>query len=400
MLSGKKVLLGICGSIAAYKSASLVRLLVKAGAEVQVIMTQAATEFITPLTLSTVSRREVLIDFARGKGQLWNNHVDLALWADIMVIAPASANTLAKCSHGHCDNLLSAVYLSAKCPVFWAPAMDLDMYRHPSTRENLQRFIEYGNYVIDARHGELASGLVGTGRMAEPEEIMEVLEKYFDTGKPLTRIRAVVTAGPTYEEIDPVRFIGNRSSGKMGYALATALSELGARVTLVSGPTTLEPETPGIELVRITGAAEMYHEVAKIYPKTQIAVFAAAVADYTPKKRSSTKIKKTGTDANIPLQATKDIAFEMGKLKNEHQINVGFALESDDEEANAKEKLKKKNLDFIVLNSLKDEGAGFAHDTNRITIIDRDNNLTKFELKSKKDVAHDIVNHILRYIQV
>jgi len=400
MFAGKKVLLGVCGSIAAYKSASLVRLLMKAGAQVQVVMTPAATEFITPLTLSTVSRREVLIDFTRGKGKLWNNHVELALWADIIVIAPASANTMAKCSRGLCDNLLSAVYLSAKCPVFWAPAMDLDMYQHPSTRENLQRFIEFGNYVIDARFGELASGLVGTGRMAEPEEIFEVLEKHFDTGKPLTRIRALVTAGPTYEQIDPVRYIGNHSSGKMGYALAVALSEMGARVTLISGPTPLEPASPGIELIRITDAGEMYKEVAKIYPYCQIAVFAAAVADYTPQQKSLTKIKKDAANTEIALKATKDIAFEMGKAKQEHQINVGFALESDDGEANAREKLKKKNLDFIVLNSLNDEGAGFVHDTNRITIIDRDNNLTKFELKSKKDVAHDIVNHILRYIRV
>ena len=400
MLGGKKILLGICGSIAAYKSASLVRLLVKAGAEVQVVMTRAATEFITPLTLSTVSRREVLIDFSREEGKLWNNHVELALWADIMVIAPASANTMAKCSRGLCDNLLAAVYLSAKCPVFWVPAMDLDMYQHPSTKENLQRFIEFGNYVIDARFGELASGLVGTGRMAEPEEIVEVLEKYFENSQPLKGIRALVTAGPTYEQIDPVRYIGNNSSGKMGYALAAALKEMGALVTLVSGPTSLEPPDPDIELIRITDAQDMYEQVARIYPDCQLAVFAAAVADFTPRQKSSAKIKKDAVDKELALKATKDIAFEMGRLKKEHQINVGFALETDDEEVNAREKLKKKNLDFIVLNSLKDEGAGFAHDTNRITIIDRDNNLTKFELKSKKDVAHDIVNHILRHIQV
>lgn len=395
MLGGKKVLLGICGSIAAYKSATLVRLLVKAGAEVQAVMTQAATEFITPLTLSTVSKKEVLIDFHQGEGQLWNNHVDLGLWADIMVIAPASANTMAKCSQGICDNLLSAIYLSARCPVFWAPAMDLDMYQHPSTQENIRRFKEFGNHIIDARFGELASGLVGTGRMAEPEEIMEVLEAHFKTGLPLSGKKALVTAGPTYEEIDPVRFIGNYSSGKMGFALAEQLAGLGATVTLVSGPTSLKTEGANIELREIKGAQEMYEEVSKIFPECDLAIFAAAVADFTPVKKSEKKIKKTGKTEELELKPTTDIALEMGMLKKGHQLTVGFALETDEEQANAIEKLNKKNLDLIVLNSLNDEGAGFAYDTNKITIIDRNNNLSEYELKSKKDVAYDIVQHIL-----
>ena len=400
MLGGKKILLGVSGSIAAYKSASLVRLLVKAGAEVQVVMTEAASEFITPLTLSTVSKREVHTSFTKEEGELWNNHVELGLWADLMIIAPASANTMAKCSQGICDNLLSAVYLSAKCPVYWAPAMDLDMYQHPSTQENLRRFRQFGNHVIDARFGELASGLVGSGRMAEPEEIIEILKQHFTAEAPLEGLRAVVTAGPTHEEIDPVRFIGNRSTGKMGFAVAEALSNRGASVTLITGPTSLELKDPNIHLIRVVGAQEMFDAVAENYADCQIAVFAAAVADYTPLQRSDSKIKKGDESKQIALKSTKDIALEMGKLKKPSQINVGFALETDQEESNAKEKLRNKNLDFIVLNSLKDQGAGFAHDTNRITIIDRDNNLTKFELKPKKDVAHDIVNHILKNSQL
>lgn len=397
MFGGKKILLGVCGSIAAYKSASLVRLLIKAGAEVQVIMTQAATGFITPLTLSTISKREVLIDFYEGEGQLWNNHVDLGLWADLMVIAPASANTMAKCSQGICDNLLTAVYLSARCPVYWAPAMDMDMYQHPSTKKNLLRFKEFGNHVIEAKYGELASGLVGTGRMAEPEEITAILENHFSINNPLTGKKAMVTAGPTFEQIDPVRFIGNYSSGKMGYAIANQLADLGASVTLVSGPTTLVLENSNIELIKVKSAEEMYKAVSKVFPSCDITIFAAAVADFTPVEKSHKKIKKTADIQEIQLTSTPDIAFEMGKLKEDHQFTVGFALETDDEEENAIKKLKKKNLDFIVLNSLNDEGAGFAHDTNRITIIDRDNNRIKFELKSKADVANDIVQYILNY---
>lgn len=397
MFGGKKILLGVCGSIAAYKSASLVRLLIRAGAEVQVIMTQAATGFITPLTLSTISKREVLIDFYEGEGQLWNNHVDLGLWADLMVIAPASANTMAKCSQGICDNLLTAVYLSARCPVYWAPAMDMDMYQHPSTKKNLLRFKEFGNHVIEAKYGELASGLVGTGRMAEPEEITAILENHFSINNPLTGKKAMVTAGPTFEQIDPVRFIGNYSSGKMGYAIANQLADLGASVTLVSGPTTLVLENSNIQLIKVKSAEDMYKAVSKVFPSCDITIFAAAVADFTPVEKSHKKIKKTADIQEIQLTSTPDIAFEMGKLKEDHQFTVGFALETDDEEENAIKKLKKKNLDFIVLNSLNDEGAGFAHDTNRITIIDRDNNRIKFELKSKADVANDIVQYILNY---
>ena len=400
MLGGKKILLGVSGSIAAYKSASLVRLLVKAGAEVQVLMTEAATEFITPLTLSTVSKREVLISFTKEEGELWNNHVDLGLWADLMIVAPASANTMAKCSSGICDNLLTAVYLSARCPVFWAPAMDLDMYQHPSTQENLQKFRQFGNHVIEARFGELASGLVGAGRMAEPEEIIEILEDYFSSGSPLSGHKALVTAGPTHEEIDPVRYIGNRSSGKMGFALAEVLAEMGAKVTLISGPTALTLGNPNIELVKVVNAQEMFQAVTEHYPDCKVAIFAAAVADFTPQEKSEIKIKKDGDHTHLALKSTKDIALEMGKLKQQHQINVGFALETNDEETNAREKLRKKNFDFIVLNSLNDQGAGFAHDTNRITIIDQDNNPTKFELKPKKDVAHDIVSHILKNSQL
>jgi phosphopantothenoylcysteine decarboxylase/phosphopantothenate--cysteine ligase len=400
MLGGKKILLGVSGSIAAYKSASLVRLLVKAGAEVQVLMTQAATEFITPLTLSTVSKREVLISFTKEEGELWNNHVDLGLWADLMIVAPASANTMAKCSTGICDNLLTAVYLSARCPVFWAPAMDLDMYQHPSTQENLQRFRQFGDHVIEARFGELASGLVGSGRMAEPEEIIEILHDYFSSESPLDGHKALVTAGPTHEEIDPVRYIGNRSSGKMGFALAEVLSDMGAKVTLISGPTSLSLADPNIELVKVVSAQEMFQAVAEHYPDCKIAIFAAAVADFTPQEKSDIKLKKSGDHTHLALKSTKDIALEMGKLKQQHQINVGFALETSDEENNAREKLRKKNFDFIVLNSLSDQGAGFAYDTNRITIIDKDNNPTKFELKPKKDVAHDIVSHILKTSQL
>ncbi|TDI69596.1 MAG: bifunctional phosphopantothenoylcysteine decarboxylase/phosphopantothenate--cysteine ligase CoaBC [Bacteroidetes bacterium] len=397
MLGEKKILLGVCGSIAAYKSVSLVRLLIRAGAEVQVIMTQAATGFITPLTLSTISKREVLIDFYEGEGQLWNNHVHLGLWADLMVIAPASANTMAKCSQGICDNLLTAVYLSARCPVYWAPAMDLDMYQHPSTKKNLLRFKEFGNHVIEAKYGELASGLVGTGRMAEPEEITAIIENHFSINNPLTGKKAMVTAGPTFEQIDPVRFIGNYSSGKMGYAIAKQLADLGTSVTLVSGPTTLVLENSNIELIKVKSAVEMYKAVSKVFPSCDIAIFAAAVADFTPVEKYRKKIKKTEDVREIQLTSTPDIAFEMGKLKEDHQFTVGFSLETDNEEENAIKKLTKKNLDFIVLNSLNDEGAGFAHDTNRITIIDKDNNRIKFELKSKADVANDIVQYILNY---
>ena len=398
MLGGKKILLGVCGSIAAYKSALLVRLLVKAGAEVKVVMTQAATEFITPLTLSTLSKNPVLIEFHEGSGSLWNNHVELGLWADILVIAPASANTLAKCSMGVCDNLLSAVYLSARCPVYWAPAMDLDMYQHPSTLENLRRLRSYENQVIDAEHGELASGLVGTGRMAEPETILDALSQHFQHQEALKGKRVLITAGPTQETIDPVRFIGNHSTGKMGYALARQMAHMGAEVTLVSGPSRLNIQHPAVDLVKVQDAAEMYTQASAAFENSDIAIFAAAVADYTPAEKQEKKIKKGDNDLDIKLKRTKDIALELGKVKKSHQLTVGFALETDEEEANARKKLKSKNLDFIVLNSLNHRGAGFAHDTNRISIIDGDNKSIEFELKSKTDVARDIAQHILTYL--
>ena len=397
MLSGKKILLGVCGSIAAYKSAQLVRLLVKSGAQVKVVMTPSATEFITPLTLSTLSKHPVLIAFHEGSGALWNNHVDLGLWADLMIIAPASANTLAKCAGGLCDNLLSAVYLSARCPVFWAPAMDLDMYQHPSTQENLKLLRGYGNQVIDAEHGELASGLVGQGRMAEPEQIHDIISEHFSSG-PLQEKKILITAGPTYERIDPVRFIGNHSTGKMGFALAERLASMGARVSLISGPSKLTVDHPHINLIKVGEAQEMFDEAQKIFDQMDVAIFAAAVADYTPKTKSDKKIKKGSGDMQIELERTPDIAAQLGALKKDHQVTVGFALETNDEQNNAKKKLDAKNLDFIVLNSLNDQGAGFGHDTNKVTIMDRHNNTQNFELKSKKEVARDISEYLLKFI--
>ncbi len=398
MLGSKKILLGVCGSIAAYKSALLVRLLVKAGAEVKVVMTPAATEFISPLTLSTLSKNPVLIEFHEGSGSLWNNHVELGLWADLLIMAPASANTIAKCSTGVCDNLLSAVYLSARCPVYWAPAMDLDMYQHHATQQNMERLRHFGNSIIEAEHGELASGLVGTGRMAEPENIMQALAQHFELDQALQDKKVLITAGPTYETIDPVRFIGNHSSGKMGYALAEQMAHMGASVTLISGPSTQRTQHPNINLVKVQEAHEMYEQAVRIFADSDIAIFAAAVADYTPLEKSHQKIKKKDQDLQIKLTRTKDIAKELSKEKKSHQITVGFALETENEESNAQKKLQHKNLDFIVLNSLNDQGAGFAHDTNRISIIDRDNNSTKFELKSKKEVAHDIAQYLLKYL--
>ncbi len=398
MLGGKKILLGVCGSIAAYKSALLVRLLVKAGAQVKVVMTSAAVEFITPLTLSTLSKNPVFIEFHEGSGSLWNNHVELGLWADLMVIAPASANTLAKCSMGLCDNLLSAVYLSARCPVYWAPAMDLDMYQHPATLENIRRLNSYQNHIIQAQHGELASGLIGTGRMAEPEDILNALSDHFCSNEVLKEKQVLVTAGPTFEVIDPVRFIGNHSSGKMGYALAHELASMGAHVTLISGPGNQTVSHPNINEIKVQEAQEMYTEASQVFDTCDIAIFAAAVADYTPVEKSDKKIKKADGNLSLVLERTKDIAKKLGQRKRQGQITVGFALETNDEEANANKKLTSKNLDFIVLNSLNDQGAGFAHDTNKITIIDKDNNFTKFELKTKKEVAHDIAQHILKYL--
>ncbi len=396
MLRNKKIILGVCGSIAAYKAALLIRLLIKEGAEVQVIMTASASEFISPLTLATLSKKPVLLDyFDRTSGQ-WNNHVELGLWADLMLIAPASANTLAKLANGLCDNLLSATYLSARCPVLLAPAMDLDMYRHPSTLSNLNRLQQYGNHIIEAEHGELASGLEGQGRLAEPEHIVNYVNTFIDKPQRLNGKKVLLTAGPTFEPIDPVRFIGNHSSGKMGFALAQALVAEGASVDLVCGPTQVAPpQHAQINTVKVTTAQQMYEQCIALYPAADIAIMAAAVADYTPAEVASQKIKKKENDMAIQLVKTVDIAMELGKQKRQGQVLVGFALETQDERKHALQKLEKKNLDMIVLNSLNDAGAGFKHDTNKVTILDRYNNLQEFELKSKEAVARDIIENII-----
>jgi phosphopantothenoylcysteine decarboxylase/phosphopantothenate--cysteine ligase len=395
MLQKKKILLGVTGSIAAYKAAVLARLLVKSGAEVKVVMTPASKDFITPLTLATLSKNPALSEFQNKENGEWNNHVDLGLWADAMVIAPASANTIAKMANGICDNLLLATYLSARCPVFFAPAMDLDMLKHPATVSNIEKLKSFGNLLITSAHGELASGLTGFGRMAEPEEILEILAHFFEHGNVLKGRTALVTAGPTFEAIDPVRFIGNHSSGKMGYAIAEALAKLGASVNLVSGPTNQAVSHPGIKMIRTTSAEEMHDACVKIFPKCDITVLSAAVADYRPSSISSQKIKKSDNTLTLDLVQTKDIAAALGKQKGPSQIIVGFALETENEVANAEKKLISKNFDLIVLNSLRNEGAGFATDTNKITIIDRQNRAKEFPLKSKKEVARDIVNAIL-----
>lgn len=389
----KKVILGISGSIAAYKSAFLTRLLVKKGAEVQVLMTGSAADFITPLTLSTLSKRPVLSDVSSESG--WNNHVELGLWADALLIAPATANTLAKLANGLCDNILSAVYLSARCPVFVAPAMDVDMWHHPATRANVERLQSFGVQVIPVGHGELASGLVGDGRMAEPEDIVAWLDAFFNRQRPLAGKKALVTAGPTFEPLDPVRFIGNHSTGKMGIAIAETLAEQGAEVTLVLGPTTAQPKHPDMRVRQVMSAQEMYEACAPLFPTTDITVLAAAVADYRPTVFSEVKIKKKDEDMRIELAKTIDIAATLGRQKRPGQLLAGFALETNNEEGNALTKLEKKNLDFIVLNSLRDAGAGFGHDTNKITILRRDGSKTEFELKSKTEVARDIVAEIV-----
>ncbi|MFN3840655.1 MAG: bifunctional phosphopantothenoylcysteine decarboxylase/phosphopantothenate--cysteine ligase CoaBC [Cyclobacteriaceae bacterium] len=398
MLQGKRILLGVTGSIAAYKSAVLTRLLVKAGADVKVVMTPSAKDFITPLTLATVSKNPVLSEFKTGNTGQWNNHVELGLWADVMVIAPASANTLAKMAHGVCDNLLLAVYLSARCPVVVAPAMDLDMLQHPSTQSNLEKIRSFGNRVIDPTHGELASGLTGTGRMAEPEAIVEWLNSFFSLKKKLTGKTALVTAGPTYEAIDPVRFIGNHSSGKMGFALAEALAREGAKVNLVTGPTHQHTNVPGINVKKVTTAEEMFNEVSHLFPTTDITVLAAAVADYKPKTKAEQKIKKKEDTLTLELTKTHDIAASVGRQKHNGQFIVGFALETEDEKQHAIKKLDAKNFDLIVLNSLNDPGAGFGHDTNKITLIDKQHRIVEFDTKNKQAVARDIVSAIIERI--
>jgi phosphopantothenoylcysteine decarboxylase / phosphopantothenate---cysteine ligase len=395
MLAGKKILLGVTGSIAAYKSAVLTRLLVKAGAEVRVLMTAAAKDFITALTLSTLSKNPVLSEFQNGSTGEWYNHVELGLWADALVIAPASANTLSKMANGNCDNLLLATYLSARCPVFFAPAMDLDMLKHNATVGNIEKLKSYGNFLITPAHGELASGLTGFGRMAEPEEILTILDQHFTKANILAGKSALVTAGPTYEAIDPVRFIGNHSSGKMGYAIAEVLAAMGASVTLVSGPTNLNAVHPLIKVIKTMSASEMHDACLKAFPLSDITVLSAAVADYRPIEVASQKIKKSGSSLTLELTQTQDIAAALGKMKRPGQLVAGFALETENEIANAKKKLESKNFDLIVLNSLNDRGAGFAGDTNKVSILDRQNRTKEFPLKTKKEVARDIVNAII-----
>ncbi len=393
MLAGKKILVGVTGGIAAYKAAILVRLLVKKGAEVKVIMTTSAHSFITPLTLSTLSKNPVYTELVKNAAGEWVNHVEFGLWADLFVVAPASANSIAKFANGICDNLLTAVYLSAKCPVFIAPAMDLDMYIHPATQANIKRLQSFGNHLIEATYGELASGLIGQGRLAEPEEIVEKVLSYFSVNQALKGKKALVTAGPTREAIDPVRFISNHSTGKMGYAIAEQLAAEGAEVVLVSGPVNMKLINPVIQLVTVESAEEMFNGAAASFDNADIVVLAAAVADYTPEKKSETKIKKKEDVFALAMTKTVDIAQELGKRKTK-QVIVGFALETDNEQANAVGKLQRKNFDLIVLNSLKDTGAGFGHDTNRVTIINKNLQEKKFDLKSKFDVAKDIVAEI------
>ncbi len=399
ILSGKKVLLAITAGIAAYKTASLVRLFIKSGAEVKVIMTPASKDFITPLTLSTLSKNPVVSTFYEKKeeNELWNNHVDLGLWADLMLVAPATANTLSKMANGTCDNLVLATYLSAKCPVYFAPAMDLDMYLHPSTKASFEKLQTFGNLLIPATSGELASGLVGEGRMAEPEDIVAFIEKDVHDKLPLNGKKVLITAGPTYEAIDPVRFIGNHSSGKMGFEIAKVAANLGAEVVLISGPSNQHIKHSFIQRVDVTSAQEMYDAAHRYYDASDIAVLSAAVADYRPKNIASQKIKKKEASLEIALEPTQDILGSLGALKKT-QFLVGFALETNDEISNAKGKLHRKNLDLIVLNSLQDKGAGFALDTNKITIIDAHMNEVPFDVKPKSEVAEDIVHEILKRI--
>lgn len=400
VLSGKKILLGISGGIAAYKTAHLVRLFIKAGAHVQVIMTPASKDFITPLTLSTLSKNQVYSDFFNedDKEALWNNHVELALWADLFVIAPATANTMSKMTNGNCNNLLIATYLSAKCPVYFAPAMDLDMYKHPSTLDSFSKLQSYGNSMIPAESGELASGLSGEGRMAEPENIISFLEKDLESKLPLRGKKILITAGPTYEAIDPVRFIGNHSSGKMGYDIASEAANKGAEVILVSGPSHQVLKNKSVQLIRVTSAQEMFDVCHANFDNVDIAVAAAAVADYRPKNVASQKIKKQESNLSIELEKTQDILATLGE-KKKNQFLIGFALETENEIEHAKIKIKKKNLDLIVLNSLNDKGAGFGHATNKVTFIDNNFKETPMNLKSKEEVAKDIVNIIIKHYE-
>ncbi|WP_339918127.1 bifunctional phosphopantothenoylcysteine decarboxylase/phosphopantothenate--cysteine ligase CoaBC [Yeosuana marina] len=399
ILSGKNILLGISAGIAAYKTASLVRLFVKVGANVKVVMTPASKEFVTPLTLSTLSKNPVYSSFTSDEDEnaVWNSHVDLGLWADLMLVAPATANTLSKMSNGICDNLLLAVYLSAKCPIYFAPTMDLDMYKHPSTLESCKILQSYGNIMIPATSGELASGLVGEGRMAEPEDIISFIENDILEKSPLKGKKVLITAGPTYEAIDPVRFIGNHSSGKMGFEIAKSSANLGAEVILISGPTHQKVSHSFIKVIPVVSAQDMYDAVHQYFETSDIAILSAAVADFKPKEVALQKIKKKESTLTLKLEKTKDILASLGSIKKQ-QFLVGFALETNNELENAKAKLKAKNLNLIVLNSLNDKGAGFKTETNKVTFIDDTDTISEFQLKSKTDVAKDLLNEIIKQI--
>lgn len=398
-LKGKHILLGVTGSIAAYKAATLIRLLVKEGAEVKVLMTSLAKEFITPLTLATLSKNPILVDFFNPENGDWNSHVDLGLWSDLYVIAPASANTIAKMANGVADNLLLTTYLSARCPVMVAPAMDLDMYNHPTTQANLKTLESFGNIVIEAATGELASGLSGKGRMEEPERILERIVSFFLTSSRFAGIRVLVTSGPTHEHIDPVRFIGNHSSGKMGNAIALEFARQGARVDLISGPVANYPVHPNINVHKVTSASQMYDSSTSLFTGCHVAVLAAAVADFTPENVVAEKIKRQGDELVLKLKPTQDIAARLGQLKKPNQLLVGFALETTNEFENAKGKLERKNLDMIVLNSMNDPGAGFGVDTNKVTFIKRDGSVVPFDVKPKEKVAVDIVDAAYEMLQ-
>jgi len=397
VLSGKNILIGISAGIAAYKTPLLVRLLVKAGANVQVVMTPASKDFVTPLTLSTVSNNPVHSEFTKSEDEnaVWTNHVELGLWADFMLIAPATANTLSKMANGACDNLLIATYLSAKCPVYIAPAMDLDMYKHGSTKQSLDTLAKYGNIIIPATEGELASGLVGKGRMEEPENIVSFIENDIRNKLPLKHKKVLITAGPTYEAIDPVRFIGNHSSGKMGFEIAKQAAAFGANVVLITGPTQQTLNHKLVQVIPVVSAQQMFTETHKYFDTCDIAILSAAVSDYMPKNKALQKIKKKDQALTIELVKTPDILASLGKIKK-HQLLVGFALETENEIENAKQKLKSKNLDLIVLNSLNDQGAGFGTNTNKVTFIDNQDNIINFELKSKQEVALDLLTKILK----
>jgi phosphopantothenoylcysteine decarboxylase/phosphopantothenate--cysteine ligase len=395
MLKSKNVILGVTASIAAYKSAFIVRELKKAGALVKVIQTDASLDFVTPLTLSTLSENTVLTKMVEDDTKDWISHVDLAQWADLILIAPVTAKTMAKMVSGECDSLLLATYLSAKCPVYFAPAMDLDMYKHPSTKQNIEKLVSFGNKFIAPTFGELASGLVGEGRMAEPEDIIDFIKKDLSADLPLSKKKVLITAGPTYEPIDPVRFIGNHSSGKMGYHLAMQAAKMGAEVTLIMGPSDLKVENSNVLQINVKTAKDMQRSVKDHFEDADIAIFSAAVSDYKTENIASQKVKKSNGSWDISLTKTNDILLEISQEKKENQILVGFALETENELENAKEKLINKNLDMIVLNSLNDKGAGFGYDSNKITIIEKDNKIEEFELKHKREVAKDIISKII-----